>query len=145
MLDRSSVLSAISSLADLSSIASFFHDELLTVRREEPMAQTMALIEAGPVNQTAFATDAKATHVSVALEMLTASFLKTLHDHSLRVFVYTVNKLADIQTVTTMGVDGILSDYPERLLQALPGRVRRHIEQHRERLVSRRIQMDDSV
>lgn len=35
--------------------ASFFHDELLAVRREEPLAQTMALIEAVPVNQTAFA------------------------------------------------------------------------------------------
>lgn len=54
--------------------ASFFHDELLTVRREGPMAQTMALIEAVPVNQTAFATDAQATHVGVAFQMLTASF-----------------------------------------------------------------------
>ena len=97
----------------------------------------MALIEAVPVNQTAFATDAQATHVGVAFQMLTASFLKTLHDHSLRVFVYTVNELADIQTVTTMGVDGIISDYPERLLQALPGRVRRYIElQRRTRVTS---------
>ncbi|MDR4467271.1 MAG: hypothetical protein MRJ68_03115 [Nitrospira sp.] len=117
--------------------ASFFQDELLTVRREEPMAQTMALIEAVPVNQTACATDAQATHVGVAFEMLAASFLKTLHDYSLRVFVYTVNKLADIQMVTTMGVDGIISDYLERLLQALPGRVRRYIElQRRTRVTS---------
>ncbi len=96
--------------------ASFFHDELLAVRREEPLAQTMALIEAVPVNQTAFAKDAHASHVGVAFETLTPSFLKALHDRSLRVFTYTVNEPADIQTARAMGVDGIISDYPERLL-----------------------------
>ena len=94
---------------------SFLHDELLAVRRENPQAQTMALIEAVPVKRTAFATDAQATHVGVALEVLTPSFLKSLHDRSLRVFVYTVNEPADIQRAKAMGVDGIISDYPERL------------------------------
>lgn len=94
---------------------SFFHDELLAIRRETLQAQTMALIEGVPVNRTAFATDAQATHVGVAFETLTPSFLKALHDHSLQVFVYTVNKPADIQTAKAIGVDGIISDYPERL------------------------------
>ncbi len=96
--------------------ASFLHDELLAIRREAPQAQTMALIEGVPVNRTAFATDAQATHVGVAFDTLTASFLKSLHNHSLKVFVYTVNDPADIQTAKAMGVDGIISDYPERLL-----------------------------
>ncbi len=76
----------------------------------------MALIKGVPVNRTAFATDAQATHVGVAFETLTPSFLKALHDRSLRVFTYTVNEPADIQTARAMGVDGIISDYPERLL-----------------------------
>ena len=97
--------------------ASFLHDELLAVRRIEPHAHTMALIEAIPINRTAFAKDAQATHAGVAFETLTPSFLKALHDRSLRVFVYTVNELADIQTAKAMGVDGIISDYPERLLE----------------------------
>ena len=96
--------------------ASFLHDELLAIRRENHQAQTMALIEAVPVNRTAFATDAQATHVGVAFETLTSSFLKSLHDHSFQVFVYTVNDPTDIQTAKAMGVDGIISDYPERLL-----------------------------
>lgn len=96
--------------------ASFLHDELLAVRREEPQAHTMALIEAIPVNRTAFAKDAQATHVGVAFETLTPSFLKALHDRSLRVFTYTVNELTDIQAAKAMGVDGIISDYPDRLL-----------------------------
>lgn len=96
--------------------ASFFHDEILAIRRENTQVQTMALIEAMPVNRTAFSTDAQATHVGVAFETLTPSFLKSLHDRSLQVFVYTVNEPADIQIAKAMGVDGIISDYPERLL-----------------------------
>ena len=96
--------------------ASYLHDELLEVRRMEPQAQTLALIEAVPVNRTAFATDAQATHVGVAFDVLTPSFLAALHERSLRVFVYTVNEPADIQRAKAMGVDGIVSDYPERLL-----------------------------
>lgn len=96
--------------------ASFFHNELLAVRHEDPQSQTMALIEAVPVNRTAFATDAQATHVGVAFETLTSSFLKSLHDHSFQVLVYTVNDPADIQTAKAMGVDGIISDYPDQLL-----------------------------
>lgn len=96
--------------------ASFLHDELLAIRREDPQAHTLALIEAIPVNRTAFAKDAQATHVGVAFETLTPSFLAALHDHSLRVFTYTVNDPGDIQAAKAMGVDGIISDYPERVL-----------------------------
>lgn len=95
--------------------ASFLHDELLDVRRAEPQAHTLALIEAVPVNRTAFATDAQATHVGVAFETLTPSFFGALRARSLRVFVYTVNEPADIRAAKTMGVDGIISDYPDRL------------------------------
>lgn len=95
--------------------ASFLHDELVTLRRLDRQAQTLALIEAVPVNRTRFATDAQATHVGVALETLTPTFLAALHAESLRVFVYTVNDPADIRAVTAMGVDGIISDYPDRL------------------------------
>lgn len=95
--------------------ASFLHDELLDVRRAEPQAHTLALIEAVPVNRTAFATDAQATHVGVAFETLTPSFFGALRARSLRVFVYTVNEPADIRAAKAMGVDGIISDYPDRL------------------------------
>ena len=95
---------------------SFLHDQLLEIRRAQPQAHTLALIEAIPVNRTAFATDAQATHVGVAFNTLTAPFLGALHAKSLRVFVYTVNEPADIRAAKAMGVDGIISDYPDRLM-----------------------------
>jgi glycerophosphoryl diester phosphodiesterase len=37
------------------------------------------------------------------------------HAASLRVNVWTVNDLAEIQRLASWGVDGIMSDYPERV------------------------------
>lgn len=54
--------------------ASFLHDELLEIRCMDSQAQTLVTIEAVPVNRTAFAMDAQATHIGVAFDVLTPSF-----------------------------------------------------------------------
>lgn len=95
--------------------ASFFHHELVTIRRLDRQAQTLALIEAIPIDSTRFATDAGATHVGVAMDTLTPAFLAALQAASFHVFVYTVNDPEDIRAAAALGVDGIISDYPDRL------------------------------
>lgn len=95
--------------------ASFVHAELLRIREIDPGAQTMALLEAVPVHPTAFAIDAKATHVGLAFGCLTAPFVQALHYADLQVFTYTVNEPADIARAHALGVDGIISDFPDRI------------------------------
>jgi len=95
--------------------ASFHHDELLAIRRLQPDAQTLALIHAAPVDKTRFAIDAQATHAGINIEFATAAFVSALQNSGLRVFVYTVNEPKDIAAIKALRVDGIVSDYPERL------------------------------
>ncbi len=95
--------------------ASFFHAELLRIHETDPGAQTMALLEAVPVQPTAFAIDSKATHVGLAFGCLTAPFVQALHHADLQVFTYTVNEPADIARARKVGVDGIISDFPDRI------------------------------
>jgi glycerophosphoryl diester phosphodiesterase len=95
--------------------ASFFHHELLRIREADPAAQTMALMEAVPLHPTAFATEAKATHVGLSFECLSASFVQALHGAGLQVFTYTVNDPTDIERARVLGVDGIISDFPDRI------------------------------
>lgn len=40
-----------------------------------------------------------------------------LHDMGLKIFVFTVNDVEEIEHFTRMGVDGIISDYPDRISQ----------------------------
>ena len=104
-----------SSIPGVVIYASFFHAELLRIRETDPGAQTMALSEAIPVQPTAFAIDAQATHVGLAFDCLSPSFVQALHQAELQVFTYTVNEPADISRARKVGVDGIISDFPDRI------------------------------
>lgn len=96
-------------------VASFFHEELLHLRRLQPAAQTLALLVASLVQPAAFALDAKATHVGVAFESLSKPYVDALHKAGLTVFAFTVNEPTDIQQMAGLGVDGIISDFPDRI------------------------------
>ena len=104
-----------SSITGVVIYASFFHAELLRIRDIDPSAQTMALLEAVPVHPTAFAIDSQATHVGLAFGCLTALFVQALHHADLQVFTYTVNEPADIACARALGVDGMITDFPERI------------------------------
>jgi glycerophosphoryl diester phosphodiesterase len=95
--------------------ASFLHAELLKVRAAEPLAKTMTLLEGVPITPTSFAMEAKASVVGLASDSLTASFINALHSAGLQIFVYTVNDPLDIRWVKSLEVDGIISDFPDRI------------------------------
>jgi len=95
--------------------ASFLHDELQHVRRADPDAKTLVLFKRLPKNPAAEATRLQATHVGLRFDTATKPILIALHKARLAVFVYTVNKPADITRMRAMVVDGIVSDYPDRM------------------------------
>lgn len=95
--------------------ASFLHDELQHIRRADPDAHTLVLFKRLPKDPAAEAVRLQATHVGLRYDTATTPLVKVLHSAGLRVFVYTVNKPADIQRMRGLGVDGIVSNYPERI------------------------------
>lgn len=52
-------------------------------------------------------------------KLLTANRIKFLHEKGLRVIPWTVNETKDMQNLITKGVDGIITDYPDRLIEVL--------------------------
>jgi glycerophosphoryl diester phosphodiesterase len=95
--------------------ASFLHAEVAEVKRLSPDASTLALIEAVPVRPTDFAKDANVTHVGLSVDSTTSHFVSALHEEGFKVFIYTVNDPRDIFRLRSLNVDGLISDYPERL------------------------------
>jgi glycerophosphoryl diester phosphodiesterase len=108
-------ISAVAGFTGPLIYASFHHDELLDLRRLQTDAQTLALIHAAPVDRARFAIDAQATHAGINVEFANAAFVTELQDSGLQVFVYTVNEPADIAAMKGLGVEGIVSDYPDRV------------------------------
>jgi glycerophosphoryl diester phosphodiesterase len=64
----------------------------------------------------ALAMGAEAIHPGVALT--TAELVTQAHDAGLRVNVWTANRVATIRKLIAWGVDGLFSDYPERVIIA---------------------------
>jgi glycerophosphoryl diester phosphodiesterase len=95
--------------------ASFIHEELLAVRALDATAPTIALLEGTPVNMAAFALDAKATHAGLSIHSLSRRFVEQLHKADIQVFVWTVDEPEQIEFAKGCGVDGLISNYPDRL------------------------------
>ena len=53
---------------------------------------------------------------------LTRELLQAAHRLGLKVVVWTVNKVSDMETYKAMGVDGIITDYPDRAVPVIRGR-----------------------
>ena len=48
-------------------------------------------------------------------EFLTKKIVKKIHSHDIKVYPYTINSLDNVKRMKLMGVDAIITDYPERI------------------------------
>jgi glycerophosphoryl diester phosphodiesterase len=96
--------------------ASFLHQEMLEIRRLDAAVPTLCLLEGVPVGGAHFAQDACATHAGLALDSATSSFVADLQAAQVSVFVYTADDPRDIARLKDWGVNGIVSNCPERIL-----------------------------
>ncbi len=53
------------------------------------------------------------------LEIVTPHFVEKSHQHGVEVHVWTINEREKMQRLIELGVDGIMTDYPDRLLRLL--------------------------
>jgi glycerophosphoryl diester phosphodiesterase len=93
--------------------ASFLQEELQHVRRANPNAQTMILFTRLPASPWAAAAKLHATHVGLRLDTVTEPLVNALHNQGLIVFAYTANQPAQVSKMKMLGVDGIISDFPD--------------------------------
>lgn len=54
-----------------------------------------------------------------ALHVVTRRFVEDAHRHNVAVHVWTVNEISDMERLIDMGVDGLITDFPDRLLRLL--------------------------
>jgi len=96
--------------------ASFLLSELQRLRQVDPEAKLMVLHPRHlPQDPVADVVAVEATHVGLHYSTVTPLLLQTYHNLGKQVFTYTVNERHDIQRMRDMGVDGIVSDFPDRI------------------------------
>ncbi len=51
------------------------------------------------------------------VQIVTKDFVESAHKLNLRIHVWTINETVDMQRLIDLGVDGIMTDYPDKLLE----------------------------
>ena len=102
---------------DLILVSSFNHRELEAVRRMDPHIKIGVLIAGPPVDAVAVAVGLGAYSVHLSLKFVDRAVVEDAHLQGLRVFVFTVNDPDHIRRMEALEVDGVFTNYPERVLK----------------------------
>lgn len=97
-------------------VSSFNHYELHTITTLCPQITTGMLIYGLPLEYISMAQKLQADIVITSLDYATPELIDSVHQHNLLVWVYTVNQPQDIKRLKALQVDGIFTNYPERVI-----------------------------
>jgi len=96
-------------------VISFDHPQLVAIREINQELRTGAIICGIPVGLAAFAEDANAWGIIADVFHINQKFVDDAHRRKLKIFAGTANDPLHINKAKSLGVDGIISDYPDRL------------------------------
>ena len=96
-------------------ISSFHWDTLEAMRALNPDIAIAVLTEEDPLDAIAMAKTLRAEAINPDFEKLTQENANAMRDAGFKIYTWTVNDEADIEAAKRMGVDGIITNYPERL------------------------------
>ena len=99
-------------------VSSFDHRALKMVKSLDPAIRIGALIVGLPLSNAAFAAELGAWSVNPSLEFIDQEFVDDAHARGLKVLVFTVDHPEDIARMAALGVDGVFTNYPDRMLAA---------------------------
>ena len=100
------------------TIQSFDPRTLQVLHRTDPGVATALLVE----NKDGFVSNIDRLGFTPSIYspyylLVNADLVKEAHDRKVAVLPWTVNTEADMKTMAALGVDGIISDYPDRLVK----------------------------
>jgi len=99
-------------------ISSFHMKELAEVNEINNSFRLGVLVGKNIVAGVDFAKALGAYSVHLNKQSVTLNWVLRIHAEGMKVFVYTVNELPDIMCIKALQVDGVFSDFPDRVLQA---------------------------
>ncbi len=100
---------------DNFSISSFNQFELKEVRNLDQDIKIGILMYGLPIHLDHLKLDLKPYSINISIEFINQNFVHLAHQKGLKVFVYTVNYPDDIQRMIEIGVDGVFTDFPDRV------------------------------
>jgi glycerophosphoryl diester phosphodiesterase len=96
-------------------ISSFDWDELRAFRAQDADSRIAVLTDGDPLKALDVARELKAEAINPSAAGVTAENVAAIHEAGFKVYVWTVNETVEFEALREMGVDGIFTDYPDRM------------------------------
>jgi glycerophosphoryl diester phosphodiesterase len=97
------------------SVTAFDHYLLRAFHELCPQAPLGAILAGNPIGYAEFGERAGAVSVNMAHPFLTRAFVEDAHRRGLQVFAWPVDEPRDIERMKDIGVDGMFSNFPDRI------------------------------
>ncbi|HET8721926.1 MAG TPA: glycerophosphodiester phosphodiesterase family protein, partial [Nitrospira sp.] len=78
-------------------------------------AAIMLLFDKLPKDPVSYAMAYRPAYVGLRHDRASRGLVEAFHEARMLIWVYTPNTVADITRALSAGVDGVISDYPERI------------------------------
>jgi glycerophosphoryl diester phosphodiesterase len=96
-------------------ISSFNWNELENFRSFNSEIPIAILTDTNPLNAIPVAKKLNAVAINPNYKLLNKYVVNQIKKEGLKIFPYTVNSINDIDKMKNLGVDGIITNYPERI------------------------------
>lgn len=93
-------------------VTSFNHQEIRKFIELAPGIRTGVNIFSLPLHNARFAEELKVYSIGIQKDVLTREFVEDAHQRGLKVFVFTINHIDDLEWAIAQGVDGFFTNYP---------------------------------
>lgn len=100
-------------------LSSFDQGEIAKAKQIDKRIRIGILISDASLDHAAVAQKMGAYSVHPRIDRVTTGFVEAAHRRDLKVFVYTVDDPADIRRMHALNVDGVFTNYPDRVLNFL--------------------------
>jgi glycerophosphoryl diester phosphodiesterase len=100
--------------SDHAAVTSFNHRELAAFHALLPDIRTGALIKSILLDTVSYLHQLDASFLVSSIEFIDKQLVDEVHASDRDVYVYTVNDPVDIERMQSLGVDGLIGNYPDR-------------------------------
>ena len=97
-------------------VSSFYHPSLLKMKQLDPLIKTGLLYASRPVDPWLQLRVTDTDNLHPLWHYVDAAWASGTRPHGAKIFTWTINELRDWEHIKNMGVDGIMTDYPDRFV-----------------------------
>lgn len=102
-------------------VSSFHLPELYEFKQMAPEIPVAVLVCGVPLDWAACASEIGAQALNISAEFADQRLIQDAHSRGLKVYAYTVNHPDDLRALAQAGIDGVFSDYPDRVIKVRAG------------------------